>query len=149
MDDIIVSTKVDGLPQRMIRNAALDRIERESGLGVWRRGLVSGLEMKRRTGASFSELLAAAKGMRSHGGLSLAQAMTAAAAPMMIQRAVVEGDADGGLMATGMVAGRLADLPSCAELIAAIVEEAQARIAALAGGAPPGGARASVRAGAA
>ena len=149
VDDIIVSTKVDGLPQRMIRNAALDRIERESGLGVWRRGLVSGLEMKRKTGASFGELLAAAKGMRSHGGLSLAQAMTAAAAPMMIQRAVVEGDADGGLMATGMVAGRLADLPRCAELIAAIVEEAQTRIAALAGGAAPGGARASVRAGAA
>ena len=136
VEDIIVSTKVDGLPQRMIRNAALDRIERESGLGIWLRGLRSGLEMKRRTGASVAELLASARGMRSHGGLSLAQAMTAAAAPMMIQRAVVDGDADGGLMATGTVAGRLGDLPTCAELIASIVAEAQARIEALTGSTP-------------
>ena len=131
-EDILVSTKVDGLPQRMIRNAALDRIERSSGMGLWRRAVESGLQMKKQSGASYGELLAAAKGMTSHGGLSLPQAMMAAAAPMLIQRAVVEGDADGGLMATGVVAGRLGDLPSCAELIDSIVAQARERLAALA-----------------
>lgn len=132
-DDILVSTKVDGLPQRMIRNAALDRIEGSTRIGLWLRAIEAGWRMKQLTGASFGELLAAARGMTSHGGLSLAQAMLAAAAPMMIQRAVVDGDADGGLMATGLVAGRLADLPGCAELVADIVTQAQARLAALAG----------------
>ncbi|KTE04241.1 2-nitropropane dioxygenase [Sphingopyxis sp. H038] len=130
-DDILVSTKVDGLPQRMIKNALLDRIERSSGLGIWRRAIDSGLAMKRQTGASFGELFKAAKGMTSHGGLTLPQAMMAASAPMLIQKAVVEGDPDHGLMATGLVAGRLADLPSCAELLAGIEREARARLAAL------------------
>jgi NAD(P)H-dependent flavin oxidoreductase YrpB (nitropropane dioxygenase family) len=130
-DDILVTTKVDGLPQRMIRNAALDRIEHSSGIGIWRRAIESGLAMKKQTGASYSELLKSAKGMTSHGGLSLPQAMMAAAAPMLIQRAVVEGDGENGLMATGLVAGRLSDLPRCAELIGGIVEQARARLAAL------------------
>jgi len=131
-DDITVSTKVDGLPQRMIRNQALDRIERSNGIGLWRRAIESGLQMKRQTKASYADMLKAAKGMTSHGGLSLPQAMMAAAAPMMIQRAVVDGDADGGLMATGVVAGRLGDLPTCAELIETIMADAHLRLAALA-----------------
>lgn len=131
-DDITVSTKVDGLPQRMIRNEALDRIERSSGIGLWRRAVESGLQMKRQTRASYADLLKAAKGMTSHGGLSLPQAMMAAAAPMLIQRAVVDGDADGGLMATGVVAGRLGDLPTCEQLIETIMAEAHQRLAALA-----------------
>lgn len=129
--DITVSTKVDGLPQRMIRNRALGRIERSSGVALWRRAMESGLQMKKQTNASYADMLKAAKGMTSHGGLSLPQAMMAAAAPMLIQRAVVEGDADGGLMATGLVAGRIADLPSCAQLVNSIMEEAHARLAAL------------------
>jgi NAD(P)H-dependent flavin oxidoreductase YrpB (nitropropane dioxygenase family) len=131
-DDIHVSTKVDGLPQRMIRNKALDRIERSTGIGLWRRALESGLQMKRQSGASYAEMLRAAKGMTSHGGLSLPQAMMAAAAPMLIQRAVVDGDADGGLMATGLVAGAIADLPACADMVAEIVAQARARLAAIA-----------------
>ena len=72
--------------------------------------------------------------MTSHGEMPLAQAMMAAAAPMMIQRAVVSGDAENGLMATGVVAGRLHDLPDCSALLAQIETEARARIAALCGG---------------
>lgn len=137
-DDILVSTKVDGLPQRMIKNALLDRIERSSGLGIWRRAVESGFAMKRQTGASFAELFRAAKGMTSHGGLTLPQAMMAASAPMLIQKAVVEGDPDHGLMATGLVAGRLDDLPSCAELVSGIERDARARLAALSSPSPTG-----------
>ena len=43
---------------------------------------------------------------------------------MLIQRAVVAGDAHNGLMATGVVAGRLTDLPSCADLLIRIEAEA-------------------------
>jgi NAD(P)H-dependent flavin oxidoreductase YrpB (nitropropane dioxygenase family) len=52
---------------------------------------------------------------------------------MLIQRAVVEGDADNGLMASGQVAVRIDDVPSVAELLAAIEHDARARIAALGG----------------
>jgi NAD(P)H-dependent flavin oxidoreductase YrpB (nitropropane dioxygenase family) len=131
-DHILVSTKVDGIPQRMVRTALLDRIEASGRLGMWLRAIESGLAMKRQTGASFGELYRAAKGMTSHGGLSLPQAMMAASAPMLIQKAVVDGMPDEGLMATGIVGGRLTDLPTCQQLVDSIMAEAQARIAALA-----------------
>ena len=46
-DDILVSTKVDGMPQRMIRNALLNRIERSTGIGIWWRAIESGLRVGR------------------------------------------------------------------------------------------------------
>jgi NAD(P)H-dependent flavin oxidoreductase YrpB (nitropropane dioxygenase family) len=131
--DIAVSTKVDGIPQRMILNPLLRRIEASGKLAMWRRAMEAGLEMKRQTGMSWGQVLSAARGMTGHGEMPLAQAMMAAAAPMMIQRAVVSGDAENGLMATGVVAGRLGDLPSCAELLTSIESEARACIAALCG----------------
>ncbi len=130
--DVMVSTKVDGMPQRMIFNKMLKQIERSGPLAKWKRGIDAGLAMKRQTDASWGELIKAARGMTAHGEMSLPDAMMAAAAPMLIQRAVVEGDADGGLMATGLVAGRLTDLPSCADLLTRIEADARARIAALA-----------------
>jgi len=132
-DDVTITDRIDGLPQRMVRNAVLARIERGGAIAGWVRALRSSVAMRQRTGASFGELLAAARGMQSHGGLTLAQAISAAAAPILIQRAVVDGDADNGLMATGQIAGRLGDLPSVADLLVAIERDARARIAALAG----------------
>lgn len=131
--DIAVSTKVDGIPQRMILNPLLKRIEGSGKLAMWKRAMEAGLEMKRQTGMSWGEVLASARGMTSHGEMPLAQAMMAAAAPMMIQRAVVSGDAENGLMATGVVAGRFKDLPSCAELLGSIEADARARISSLCG----------------
>lgn len=130
-EQILVSTKVDGIPQRMVRTPMLDRIEASGKIGMWLRAVESGLAMKKQTGASFADLYRAAKGMTGHGGLSLPQAMMAASAPMLIQRAVVGGDPDHGLMATGVVGGRIKDLPSCQELIDSIMAEAGTRLSAL------------------
>src|SRR6202012_1936411 len=42
-DQIIVSTKVDGMPQRMVRTPILDKIERSGPLGMWLRAFESGV----------------------------------------------------------------------------------------------------------
>jgi NAD(P)H-dependent flavin oxidoreductase YrpB (nitropropane dioxygenase family) len=63
--------------------------------------------------------------------------MMAASAPMLIRQAVVEGDPDGGLMASGQVAGRIADLPTCKALVDRMVADARERLAALAGAPAP------------
>lgn len=131
--DIFVTSKIDGIPQRMIRNAMLDKIEAGGGLAKWQRGLLAGLAMKRATGASWGEMLSAAREMQTAGGKSLPEAMLAAAAPTLLQKAVVQGNAIEGLMASGQVVGRLDDLPSCAELLTRIETEARERIAALTG----------------
>ncbi len=129
--DIAVSTRVDGIPQRMIVNKMLKQIERSGDTARWVRALYAATVLKKLTGASWFEIMKSARSMTSHGEMAWSQAMMAAAAPALIQKAVVEGDAENGLMATGVVAGRLGDLPTCAALLAGVEAEALGRIAAL------------------
>ena len=137
-DDIVVTTQIDGLPQRMIRNEVLGRLERAGSLKRLELALSSALAFKKITGATFGEMLRSARQMSHGGDLSLAQSIMAAIAPVMFQRSMLAGQPQEGLLATGLVAGRLGDLPSCEELVSGIVRDARARLAAL-GAAPAAG----------
>ncbi|HZV08290.1 MAG TPA: nitronate monooxygenase, partial [Novosphingobium sp.] len=130
-EGIVLTTKLDGIPQRIIRTPLVDRIERSGRLGMWLRAIEASAAMKRQTGASWLELIRAARGMTAHGQMPLMQAMMAATMPMLIQKAVVAGDVDQGVLATGVVGGRIDDMPGCAELVARICAEARARLCAL------------------
>jgi len=131
-DRIIVTTKLDGIPQRMVRTRLMDRIEKSGSLGMWLRAIEAGMAMKKQTGASWIDFIKSARGMTAHGAMPLKQAMMAATMPMLIQKAVVEGDIEQGVMATGVVGGRIGEIPSCQELVDRIVAEAHERLAALA-----------------
>ncbi len=131
-DRIVVTTKLDGIPQRMVRTRLMDRIERSGSLGMWKRAFEAGAAMKRQTGASWMDFYRSAKGMTAHGAMPLRQAMMAATMPMLIQKAVVEGDIENGVMATGVVGGRISEIPTCRELVERIVAEAHERLDALA-----------------
>jgi NAD(P)H-dependent flavin oxidoreductase YrpB (nitropropane dioxygenase family) len=130
-EDILVTRKVDGLPQRMIRNEALERIERAGNWRMLALALSSAIRLKRLTGASVPDLLSSARKLGHGAGLTWGQTLLAAIAPAMFQRSMVEGEPREGLLASGLIAGRLKDLPSCEELIQNIVREAHERIAAL------------------
>jgi NAD(P)H-dependent flavin oxidoreductase YrpB (nitropropane dioxygenase family) len=58
-------------------------------------------------------------------GLSSGQALMAANPPVLLRAAMVDGRTDLGLMSSGQVAGLIDDLPSCAELIEAIMGDAE------------------------
>jgi NAD(P)H-dependent flavin oxidoreductase YrpB (nitropropane dioxygenase family) len=131
-DGIVVTTKLDGIPQRMVRTKLLDKIERSGHLGMWLRAFESSLQMKKQTGASWFDMLKSARSMTAHGAMPLKQAMMAATMPMLIQKAVVHGDIEHGVMATGVVGGRISEIPTCQELVDRIVAEAHERLAALA-----------------
>jgi NAD(P)H-dependent flavin oxidoreductase YrpB (nitropropane dioxygenase family) len=133
-DDILVTTKVDGLPQRLIRNEVLGRIERAGHLRMLVLALSSAWTLKSLTGATLGDMIASARKMGHGGQLTFGQSMLAAIAPVMFQRSMMAGHPQEGLLATGLVAGRLSDLPSCEELVARIVRDARDRLAAL--GAP-------------
>ena len=130
-DGIVLTTKLDGIPQRMVRSKLMDRIEKSGKIGMWARAIEASMSMKKQTGASWIELLKSAKGMTSHGAMPLKQAMMAATMPMLIQKAVVDGDIENGVMATGVVGGRITEIPTCQELIDRIVAEAEQRLQAL------------------
>ena len=67
--------------------------------------------------------------MKRHGELDWSQVIMAANAPMLYRSALLDGDPDLGVMATGQVVGLIDDLPTCAELIDRIIAEAEAVLA--------------------
>ncbi len=128
---IRASTAVDGMPQRMIDNPYLLKLE--SG-GLLRRlfvALNSAWAWRAHTGMTFAHMartfFAALKD-----GDSAIQTMMAANAPVLIQRAMVEGKPDEGVLPSGQVASVLTTLPRVADLISSIMVEADQRIQALA-----------------
>ena len=125
---IPVSTKLDGLPQRMIMNGTLADLEKASKLGILITAMKNGMKYKAQTGMSMTETVKTAWGMASKTDMTLGQTMMAGNAPMIIQRAMVDGKPDEGVLPSGQVAGIIDDLPSCEALIASIVKDAEARL---------------------
>jgi NAD(P)H-dependent flavin oxidoreductase YrpB (nitropropane dioxygenase family) len=130
--DIVVSDRLDGVPQRMIRNRLVQRLEGAGRVRVALTALASALKLKKLTGVTWSELLGSAREMHRSGHTTWAKALMAATAPVLIRQAVEEGRPDEGIMATGLIAGRLDDLPGCEELIQRIVRDAYDSLARLA-----------------
>ncbi len=130
--DIVRSEALDGLPQRMILNRFLAELEHAGALKKLLIALRNGLAFRKHTGASLLGLLRSALAMTKEGELTASQAIMSANAPMIIQKAMVDGLPDDGVLPSGQVAGVIDELLSCEALISAIVSEAEARLAALA-----------------
>lgn len=126
--EIIVSKALDGLPQRMILNRFLAELERASNLKKLLIAVRNGLAFRKFTGASLFGLLRSALAMTKSGDLSASQAIMSANAPMIIQKAMVEGAADDGVLPSGQVAGVIDELLSCEQLLAAIASEAETQL---------------------
>src|SRR5690606_34738557 len=131
VDDVVVTREIDGLPQRVVRNELLRRLEGREGLGGLAVALRSALALRRETGASLRELLAAGLAMRRNQRLTRRQMLMAANAPILARTAMIDGDPVRGYLPSGTVAGVIDDVPTCAELVERIVREAEAALAAL------------------
>ncbi|MDJ0847570.1 MAG: nitronate monooxygenase [Myxococcota bacterium] len=131
IDDVIVTTEVDGLPQRVVMNELVRKLETTHGLGGLLLALRNALEMRKATGASIAELLRSGFAMRRHQRLTRTQMLMAANAPMLAKRAMTDGDPVHGYLPSGSVAGVIEDRPSCEELVRRIVEEAERTLKAL------------------
>jgi NAD(P)H-dependent flavin oxidoreductase YrpB (nitropropane dioxygenase family) len=62
--------------------------------------------------------------MRHGKELTWSQVVMAANTPMLLKAGLVEGNTDAGVLASGQVAGIVEDLPTCAELVETIVNDA-------------------------
>lgn len=128
---IIVSKAMDGMPQRMVINELLAKMEKASALRKLIIALKNGLAFRKFTGASIFDLLKAAIAMQSKDGLTPAQAIMSANAPMIIQKAMVDGVPSEGVLPSGQVAGVIDELLSCEILINNIVKEAEQSLTSL------------------
>jgi NAD(P)H-dependent flavin oxidoreductase YrpB (nitropropane dioxygenase family) len=142
--DTVVTSQVDGVPHRVLRTRMVDQLDprgpgtRAGWLSGGRRA--AGLARSARNAAAFRglsglswrEMIRQGRAMRRDSELTWGQVLMAANTPVLLRAAMVDGRTDLGLMSSGQVAGLIDDLPSCAELIEAIMREAEAGLDAMA-----------------
>lgn len=131
--DTLVTTKVDGVPHRVLRTEFVDKLDRSRGVGALLRALRNAAAFQRLTGTPWRAMIREGRAMRRSMELSWAQVLMAANTPMMLRAAMVDGDLRFGVMASGQVVGVIDDLPSVAELIGRIAREAEATLQKLGG----------------
>ncbi len=129
--DVIVTTQIDGLPQRVVRNELVDRLEGANPITLLFRSLGSALEFRESSGASIPDLIQSALRLQKNERLTRSQMLMAANAPMLAKKAMADGDPVNGYLPGGSVAGVITDRPACAELVERIMEEAEQTLKSL------------------
>jgi NAD(P)H-dependent flavin oxidoreductase YrpB (nitropropane dioxygenase family) len=121
----VVTTRVDGVPHRVLRTPFIDRLGRGGRAVGFVRALRSAAEFRRLSGTSWPALVREGAALRHGRDLSWSQVLMAANTPVLLKTAMVDGRPEFGVMASGQVVGVIDDLPSCAELIDRIMTEAE------------------------
>ena len=131
VSDVVVTTQIDGMPQRVVSNELVDRLEKSSGPARLLLALRNGLAFRKTSGASIADLVTSALKMRSNQRLTNAQTIMAANAPMLAKKGMAEGDPVNGYLPGGSIAGVIDDIPTCEELVGQIMSEAEDTLKAL------------------
>ncbi len=122
----VVTTEVDGVPHRVLRTELVDHLESAGGrVTALPRAAINALKFRKLTGAKLSDMLREGLAMRKSMELTYTQMLMAANTPMLLKASLVDGKIESGVMASGQVVGLINDLPTCAELIARIIDEAE------------------------
>ncbi len=119
----VVSSSIDGKPQRVIRTRLVESLE-SARLTRLARAAANAWRFRGLTGVSMAAMLREGLAMRRAQDLAWSQVAMAANAPMLTRAAMVDGDVDAGVLPAGQCVGVVDDLPTCAELIDRIVAEA-------------------------
>ncbi|MEU1328985.1 nitronate monooxygenase [Streptomyces sp. NPDC005865] len=122
--DVTVTTRVDGLPHRMLRTELVADLERAGRVASLARAVRHAAAFRKISGMSWRRLARDGLAMRHGKDLTWSQVVLAANTPMMLKSAMVDGRPELGVMASGQIAGLIADLPSCAELVERVMGEA-------------------------
>jgi NAD(P)H-dependent flavin oxidoreductase YrpB (nitropropane dioxygenase family) len=122
--DTVLTSEVDGVPQRLLRAGSIKPLLETSGLRLYARAIRSAIAFQRLSGTPWREMVREGIDMKRSHELAWRQVIMAANAPMLYRTALVDGNAELGVMATGQVVGLIDDLPSCAELIGRIMIDA-------------------------
>jgi len=128
LDGTVVTRRVDGVPHRVLRTSMVDRLLLGGRAAAMVRSARNAAAFRGVSGMGWREMLSQGRAMRRDSELTWGQVLMAANTPVLLRAAMVEGRTDLGLMSSGQVAGLIEDLPSCAELIEAIMAEAGATL---------------------
>jgi NAD(P)H-dependent flavin oxidoreductase YrpB (nitropropane dioxygenase family) len=131
LDGTVVTTRVDGMPHRVLRTDLVEHLEKSSRTVGLYRAVRNAQRFRRMTRLSWRDMIREGLATKHGKEQSWAQLIMAANTPMLLRAGLVEGDTRAGVLASGQVVGMLHDLPSVRDLIEGIVAEAEAIIGKL------------------
>jgi NAD(P)H-dependent flavin oxidoreductase YrpB (nitropropane dioxygenase family) len=131
LNGTVVTTAIDGAPQRVIRTAMIDALERSPGLLRFPRAAANALKFRKQTGVSLADLARTGLAMKKDQDLTWSQVALAANAPMLTKEAMVDGHPEVGILPTGQVVGAIESLPTVADVLADIESGARAALSRL------------------
>ena len=124
LDGTVVTTRVDGMPHRVLRTGLFEKLESGSRARGFTAAVRNAGKFKKMSQMTWASMIRDGLAMRHGKELTWSQVVMAANTPMLLKAGLVEGNTDAGVLASGQVAGIVEDLPSCEELIQTIVAEA-------------------------
>ena len=124
LDGTVVSTRVDGMPHRVLRTGLVEKLESGSRVRGFSAAVINAAKFKKMSQMSWASMVRDGLAMRHGKDLTWSQVLMAANTPMLLKAGLVDGNTGAGVLASGQVTGIIDDLPSCAELIDSIVSEA-------------------------
>jgi NAD(P)H-dependent flavin oxidoreductase YrpB (nitropropane dioxygenase family) len=131
LDGTVVTTRVDGMPHRVLRTDLVEHLERSSrAVGLYH-AVRNAERFQRMTKLRWRDMISEGLTTKRGKEQTWSQLIMAANTPMLLRAGLVEGDTRAGVLASGQVVGMLDDLPTCRDLIEQIVAEAEAIIGKL------------------
>jgi NAD(P)H-dependent flavin oxidoreductase YrpB (nitropropane dioxygenase family) len=124
--DTVVTTKVDGVPHRVLRTPLVDELERGNAFTRYPRAIRNAFAFKQLTGTSWATLVRDGIAMKKGHELSWDQVLMAANTPMLLKAALVDGNVESGVMSSGQVVGLIDALPSAGDVVRSVMAEAEA-----------------------
>ncbi len=124
LDGTVVSTRVDGMPHRVLRTGLVENLESGSRVRGFTAAVVNAAKFKKLSQMSWPSMIRDGMAMRHGKELTWSQVLMAANTPMLLKAGLVDGNTAAGVLASGQVTGIIEDLPTCDELIERIVSEA-------------------------
>lgn len=123
--DTVVSTRIDGVPHRVLRTDFVNELEGANAATSLPKAALNAVRFQKLTGVSWPSMIREGLAMKKSMGLNWSQMLMAANTPMLLRATMVDGNVEAGVMAGGQVIGVIDDLPSCAELVERIINEAE------------------------
>jgi NAD(P)H-dependent flavin oxidoreductase YrpB (nitropropane dioxygenase family) len=124
VNDTVVTTQVDGWPHRVLRTSFVEHLERAGRVTALPRAVRNAVGFQRLSGQPWREIVQEGLAMKNAQDLNWSQVVMAANTPMLLKKAMVDGRPDLGVMASGQVVGLIDELPTVAELVERIINEA-------------------------
>jgi NAD(P)H-dependent flavin oxidoreductase YrpB (nitropropane dioxygenase family) len=122
--DTLVTTKVDGVPNRVLRSPFVDQLESTTLVTALPRAVRNAFTWKKLSGTTWKDMVTEGLAMRKHGDVGWLGVIQAANTPILYRSVMVEGDVEHGVMSSGQAVGAIDDLPTVDELIQRIMWEA-------------------------